>query len=83
MQKLVWGLLVAIDVALEAYIAYLWYVGLDPLPDEFYLRTVDCVLRDLVLMAVAGVLWYRRKRVPDRIQRYFPVVVTGLVCIWR
>lgn len=79
MQKLVWGLLVAVDVALEAYIAYLWYVGLDPLPDEFYLRTVDCVLRDLVLMAVAGVLWYRRKRVPDRIQRYFPVVVTGLV----
>lgn len=78
-KKLLALLFVLLDIIVEAYIAYLWYVGLDPLPDEFYLRTVDCVLRDCVLAGVVGLLFYRRKRVPDRIVRYFPVVVSGLL----
>lgn len=77
--KLAALLFAVLDIALESYIAYLWYVDLDPLPDEFYLRTIDCVLRDFVLFAVAMVLFYRRKRIPDRIKRYVPVVVSGII----
>lgn len=74
-------LFVVLDICVEAYIAYLWYVGLEPLPDEFYLRTIDCVLRDCVLAGVAGLLFYRRKRLPDRLERYFPVVVSGCLYV--
>ena len=78
LKKLV-PLFLVLDIVLEGYIAYLWYVGLDPLPDEFYLRSIDCVLRDCVFAGIAAILYYRRKRLPDRLERYFPVVVTGIV----
>lgn len=79
MYRLAAVIFTVFDIVLESYIAYLWYMDLDPLPDEFYLRTIDCVLRDCVLFAVAALLCYRRKRIPDRVKRYVPVVVSGIV----
>jgi len=77
--RLVFIIFTILDIALEGYISYLWYMYLPTLPDEFYLRTVDCVLRDLALFSIIVLLYYRRKRVPDRIRRYIPVIVSGLV----
>ena len=79
MYRLAFLVFFILDLALEGYISYLWYEYLDTLPDEFYLRMVDCVLRDMTLFGVAALLYYRRKRIPDRLKRYVPVVVSGLV----
>lgn len=79
MYRLAFLVFFILDLALESYLSYLWYEYLDTLPDEFYLRTVDCVLRDMTLFSVAALLYYRRKRLPDRLKRYVPVVVSGLV----
>ena len=77
MYKKMFLAFLVLDVLIEGYIAYLWYMDLEVLPNEFYLQTVDCVLRDCVLFAVAMLLHYRRKRIPDRLQRYEPVVISG------
>lgn len=79
MYRLAFLIFTILDLALEVYISYLWYMDLETLPDEFYLRTVDCVLRDLVLFSIGVLLYYRRKRIPDRIKRYVPVIVSGLI----
>lgn len=64
----------------EWYLAYDMYYGFEPFPEEeFYFKMVDNFLRDVVLISLGGLLYFRKKRIPDRIKRYFPVVVTGLV----
>ena len=64
----------------EWYLAYDMYYGFEPFPyEEFYFKMVDNILRDGVLLAVGCLLYYRRKRIPDRVKRYFPVVVTGIL----
>ena len=54
------------------------FAGITPFPEGDYWETlINALLRDLVLLIVAGLLFLRRKRIPDRLQRYFPAVVLG------
>lgn len=66
--------------ALEWKLAYNNYGTLDPLPvEEFALEIFNHLLRDCFLGLIAWTLYFRRKRLPDRLRRYFPVVVIGLL----
>ena len=56
------------------------FAGITPFPEGDYWETlVNALLRDLVLLVVGALLFLRRKRIPDRLQRYFPAVVLGAV----
>ena len=60
--------------------ARLLYAGISPYPIGDYWETlVNALLRDMVLLVVGGLLFLRRKRIPDRLQRYFPAVVLGII----
>lgn len=66
--------------AVEGYLAYENFTGADPFPyNEFYFQIFDHLLRDSLLAAIVWLLYYRRKRLPDRIRRYFPVIVVGVL----
>ncbi len=55
------------------------FAGIIPFPEGDYWQTlVNALLRDLVLLIVGYLLFLRRKRIPDRLQRYFPAVVLGI-----
>ena len=59
--------------------ARLLFAGIAPFPEGDYWQTlVNALLRDLVLLIVGYLLFLRRKRIPDRLQRYFPAVVLGI-----
>ena len=59
--------------------ARLLFAGINPFPEGDYWQTlVNALLRDLVLLIVGYLLFLRRKRIPDRLQRYFPAVVLGV-----
>ena len=78
--RMIFLLLVIMAGLGEWYLAFDMYYGFDPFPDEeFYLRLVDNFLRDVVLLGLAALLYFRRKRIPDRTRRYFPVVVAGIL----
>ena len=60
--------------------ARLLFSGITPFPAGDYWQTlVNALLRDTVLLILGGLLFLRRKRIPDRLQRYFPAVVLGAV----
>ncbi|MCI2097889.1 MAG: sulfatase-like hydrolase/transferase [Succiniclasticum sp.] len=64
----------------EHHSAAAFFKGITPFPYGDYLeRLVNALLRDAFLAALAGLLWYRRKRIPDRLWRYEPAVVLGVV----
>lgn len=64
----------------EGFFAYGNFAGLDPFPyNEFYFQIFNHVLRDGLLAFIVWGLYFRRKRLPDRIQRYFPVIVAGML----
>ena len=66
--------------AVEGYLAYGNFTGADPFPyNEFYFQIFDHLLRDSLLAAIVWLLYSRRGRLPDRIRRYFPVIVVGLL----
>ena len=47
------------------------FAGITPFPEGDYWETlVNALLRDLVLLVVGALLFLRRKRIPDRLQRY-------------
>lgn len=72
--------LAALIIFLEIFLARRAFEGLNPFPyDEFAFRLINALLRDGVLLLTAWALYFRRKRLPDRIRRYFPVVVTGIL----
>lgn len=78
-RNILLALLVAAGLG-EWYLAYDMYYGFEPFPEEeFYFKMVDNFLRDAVIIGLMGLLYFRKKRIPDRLRRYFPVVVTGLV----
>ncbi|MCQ2359649.1 MAG: sulfatase, partial [Phascolarctobacterium sp.] len=82
LEKHIVPIFIVLVLAIEGYIASLYYIGADPYPyEDFYFRMISCSLRDMVFGAIAGVLYYRRKRIPDRTRRYFPVVVIGFMHI--
>jgi lipoteichoic acid synthase len=56
------------------------FQGITPFPFGDYMeRLLNALLRDAYLLALAGLLWYRRKRIPDRLWRYEPAVVLGVI----
>lgn len=58
--------------------SYLQEIVPFPYP-ECWLFTIDGFLRDMLLLGVLALLYFRRKRIPDRVRRYFPVVVAGVL----
>ena len=83
--KRIAALLVFLVVAGAVYFweeehARLLYAAITPFPEGDYWETlVNALLRDVVLLIVGGLLFLRRKRIPDRLQRYFPAVVLGIL----
>ena len=59
--------------------ARMLYAGITPFPlGDYWLALVNALLRDVVLLVTGYLLFLRRKRIPDRLQRYFPAVVLGV-----
>lgn len=77
--KVIAIIFILIAGCIEADLAWQSLQGLDPIPmNDFWFKTVDNTLRDCMLAGILAVLYYRKKRVPDRFRRYFPVVVVGI-----
>ena len=81
-SKLVIVLFLLIAGAVEWKLAYDNFGALDPLPvEEFGFEIFNHLLRDCILGLIVWTMYFRRKRLPDRLRRYFPVVVIGLMYI--
>lgn len=65
-----WLIFIIAACIVEGFFAWQSFGGTHPFPlNEFGFQIFDHVLRDSVLAEIAYVLYYRRKRVPDRLQR--------------
>ena len=81
-RKLVIVLFLLIAGAVEWKLAYDNFGALDPMPvEEFGFEIFNHLLRDCLLGLIVWTMYFRRKRLPDRLRRYFPVVVIGLMYI--
>ena len=81
-SKLVIVLFLLIAGAVEWKLAYDNFGALDPMPvEEFGFEIFNDLLRDWLLGLIVWTMYFRRKRLPDRLRRYFPVVVIGLMYI--
>lgn len=81
-KKMTILLLVIAAAIVEGCFAYGTFYGADPFPyNEVYFQIFNHVLRDSLLGLIAWGLYFRRKRLPDRIKRYFPVIVIGFLYI--
>ena len=81
-SKLVIVLFLLIAGAVEWKLASDNFGALDPLPvEEFGFEIFNHLLRDCLLGLIAWTMYFRRKRLPDRLRRYFPVVVIGLMYV--
>ena len=81
-SKLVIVLFLLIAGAVEWKLAYENFGTLDPLPvEEFGFEVFNHLLRDCLLGLILWTMYFRRKRLPDRLRRYFPVVVIGLLYV--
>ncbi|MDD7379936.1 MAG: hypothetical protein PUG39_01670, partial [Succiniclasticum sp.] len=57
----------------EAVRAQAIYAGITPFPlGDYWELVINALLRDVVILALGGLLFFRRKRIPDRVRRYFP-----------
>ena len=81
MRKRYWLLVfMIIAFAAEYFLSWKFYRSIVPFPEmEFWYTAVSSFLRDVLLLGVAGLLYLRRTRIRDRVKRYFPVVVTGVL----
>ena len=81
-SKLVIVLFLLVAGAVEWKLAYDIFGALDPMPvEEFGFEIFNHLLRDCLLGLIAWTMYFRRKRLPDRLRRYFPVVVIGLMYV--
>lgn len=81
-SKLVIVLFLLIAGAVEWKLAYDNFGALDPMPvEEFGFEIFNHLLRDCLLGLIVWTMYFRRKRLPDRLRRYFPVVVIGLLYV--
>ena len=73
------GGLIAVCFAVEAFFAQRFYRELVPFPtEEFWFTTINLFLRDVLLIGTFALLYTVRKRIRDRVKRYFPVVVIAV-----
>lgn len=81
-NKLVLVLFLLVAGAVEWKLAYDNFGALDPMPvEEFGFEIFNHLLRDCLLGLIVWTMYFRRKRLPDRLRRYFPVVVIGLLYV--
>lgn len=81
-NKLVLVLFLLVAGAVEWKLAYDNFGALDPMPvEEFGFEIFNHFLRDCLLGLIVWTMYFRRKRLPDRLRRYFPVVVIGLLYV--
>ena len=81
-SKLVIVQFLLIAGAVQWKLAYDNFVTLGPLPvEEFGFEVFNHLLRDCLLGLILWTMYFRRKRLPDRLRRYFPVVVIGLLYV--
>ena len=80
------GVLFIVCFAMETFFAERFYQEIVPFPrDEFWFTVLNLFLRDVLLISTFNLLYVVRKRIRDRVKRYFPVVVVGfgyLVFAW-
>lgn len=70
--------LAVVSLAAEVFSARRFYREIVPFPlEEFYFTFLNLFLRDLLLIGALALLYAVRKRIRDRVLRYFPVVVVG------
>ena len=73
-------LICAVAYGYEENAAWNFFKSVTPFPyEEYWVRLVDSLLRDLLILIVGWVLYFRRRRIPDRVTRYWPVVVSGII----
>ena len=73
------GGLIAVCFAVEAFFSQRFYRELVPFPtEEFWFTTINLFLRDVLLIGTFALLYTVRKRIRDRVKRYFPVVVIAV-----
>ena len=81
-NKLVLVLFLLVAGAVEWKLAYDNFGALDPMSvEEFCFEIFNHLLRDCLLGLIVWTMYFRRKRLPDRLRRYFPVVVIGLLYV--
>ena len=80
------GVLFIVCFAMETFFAERFYREIVPFPtEEFWFTALNLFLRDVLLISTFNLLYVVRKRIRDRVKRYFPVVVVGfgyLVFAW-
>lgn len=79
MRKYLVVLVLVICLGVEYYSAWSFMRGIVPFPEnECYLHTLNGFLRDTLILGALLLLYSRRKRIQDRVARYFPIVVLGV-----
>ena len=75
-KKVGWILIFVVCLAVEMFVAHNFYQTIIPFPvEEFWFSVLNFFLRDLLLLGTVAVLFRVRKRIRDRVKRYFPVVI--------
>ena len=73
-------LLILLCLGMEYALSWNFLKAITPFPfAECWYRTVNAFLRDCLLIATGCFLYSRRHRIRDRVERYFPVVVVGML----
>lgn len=77
-KKILYGVFVILSFLAEAGYRWNFLKEIVPFPwAEFWYHTLNYFCRDLLLSWVVLFLYAQRRRIRDRVKRYFPVVVVG------
>ncbi len=77
-SKTIFRLALVLCLLGEALVKWNFLKEIMPFPAaEFGYHTANAFLRDVLLLLMARFLYFRRGRIKDRLQRYFPVVIVG------
>lgn len=79
-KPLLIGIILIICFIVEYTLAWQFLRGVVPFPEnECWANAINGFLRDVSILGVFLILHSNRKRIIDRFQRYFPVVVVGFL----
>ena len=79
-KSLLIGIVLIICFAFEYISSWKFLQSVVPFPEsECWLLTLNGFLRDACVLGALVLLYFRRNRIPDRVRRYFPVVVVGVL----
>lgn len=78
-RSLLTAIIIAVCFAVETFFAERFYREIVPFPvEEFWFTILNLFLRDVLLIGTFALLYSVRRRIKDRVKRYFPVVVIGV-----